>query len=1413
LKALGPVIGQLGGVFGTIGKDLGGLFSTLAPAIKAGTQVFGVLIDVIAGILPVFGKIAAALANALAPAFVALAGIVKSLLPDLTPLVSIFASFAGAVLTDLSGVLGAVAKLFQGLAPTFKTLAQVAGQVFTVLENSNVFAILGDALERLAPALAQLVNTFVKDLAPILPMIVQLIGQLAGVAVTTLTNSLLQLMPVFLNLINKVLVPLVPSLVALTPLLADLVTLLGIGLVGAVKLVTPVLMLLTDGIGLVIKGVSDIDVAFAGAVGSIVGSWGDIKSKTMSILDSIAGFIKAWWPELLGVFTFGIGTVVGLVIQNWGKIKSTTASVFNSIKGTASDIWGGIAGVITGAISGAVGKVHVTIGAFTSWLSTAWGNIVSGVTSFATNIKNGVMAGIVGGINAVIGFLNDIIGVLKSVPFLGDKLHKIATISTSTSGSANQAPTSDLVPGHYQGGLVTQPMYRVGEEAPQHPEIVLASNPAYRQRNLGLWQQAGSMLGVPGFATGGIPGFAEGGGVAKEVGEYFMSKGADRVAAAAVMGNSYQESGWNTDSQDGPGNYPGDPGGAGLAGWTPGSKIPGYGSYPMPPGQWSDVATQAQLYWYGNAAAGSPGIASLMPTMGKMSLDDATSYFFDNWEHGNPAYENLANREHGSQMAFDLLGGKGGGGGILGTIGNIAGSIGSTIAGVPGDVLGLLSDGAKLLISKLPNPSKLLPSWLQGLGGSLIGDATGWIKSKASSLLNDINPFGGGGSNAGVSGKGLPTGVSIPAAGWDPLHDPVDNWIIPILNWAAGHGWAGSITSGYRPPGEVVSNPQGLVAPQGHSNHNLPNYPGGAIDVGDPGDKTDGQALWNILQNYPGSPNLVWGGPTIGDWGHFSATGHARGGIIPGYAQGGIFGDVMALAKGTAASRASAAKKTAATKATLSATGLGSAGSSASTANLLGAAGLLGSGGPLPFDSSDLGGLNSMLGGIFALDGGSTGIGVGPDGDTARLSALISTNTGNWSNDTLFPPPNFGSISDPTQFVVIPPALADGTQPPAYLSSNITGVSSKLGQVIGWETSWVGDLQQAAALSRRMAKPIETAIKRRVAQVAKIKARVQANLKKIKSLNDQITTNGSALKGLANATPPFANPKNEAERKKNKYWLAQQASMKSQIASRITGLTKQLAPLEAENMALTGSKTAGGTTGELAAIQAQLGVPSSSASSLSLAEGGGGTSASGLYGLQGSVAGWLSPITGPGGDLPTQQTALAIYQKQLANLGPGALAAVAAANSSSTALAGSTTAGATSTTGGESAADQVKDQMIEALGLRARSAEALLKAEVPIPGFATGGIPFGGWYGGGGDITASQPTLIGVGDGGTENVSIRKAGQPTQADTLVINFPHGTEWLADQMTVHAESRERGQVRQAIRRLPGAGGGHQVRISR
>lgn len=52
------------------------------------------------------------------------------------------------------------------------------------------------------------------------------------------------------------------------------------------------------------------------------------------------------------------------------------------------------------------------------------------------------------------------------------------------------------------GGVHSKPTFLVGEE--NRPEVVISSNPAYKDKNISYWAMAGHWLGIPGFQMGGI---------------------------------------------------------------------------------------------------------------------------------------------------------------------------------------------------------------------------------------------------------------------------------------------------------------------------------------------------------------------------------------------------------------------------------------------------------------------------------------------------------------------------------------------------------------------------------------------------------------------------------------------------------------------------------------------------------------------------------------------------------------------------------------------------------------------------------------------------------------------------------------------------------------------------------------------
>ena len=108
-----------------------------------------------------------------------------------------------------------------------------------------------------------------------------------------------------------------------------------------------------------------------------------------------------------------------------------------------------------------------------------------------------------------------------------------------------------------------------------------------------------------------------------------------------------------------------------------------------------------------------------------------------------------------------------------------------------------------------------------------------------------------------------------PIAPWNPREKPIASWIVPVLEWAVEHGWHGAVTSGYRTRYEQAQlNAAGLFsAPAGLSNHETTVYPGGAVDVTDPG------LLIQLLKAYNGPRKLIGGVLGAVDPEHFSATG------------------------------------------------------------------------------------------------------------------------------------------------------------------------------------------------------------------------------------------------------------------------------------------------------------------------------------------------------------------------------------------------------------------------------------------------------------------------------------------------------------------------------------------------------------
>jgi hypothetical protein len=310
IKATIPFISQFSGILGNLGKDLGGLFATAAPAIGASMTILSGLLGLLGDLLPAVMKIADIFATALAPVFTAFTGVIRTLIPPLTLVGQVIASFAGAVIGDLAAAFGAVATLISHLAPSLGILATTLSSVFTVMENAGVFAIFGSALENLAVPLANLINALVTGLAPVLPVLVNAASQLVTVFVGALSAAL--------GAVLTALTPVVVIMAQATVAVVDFLQSTG--------LLLPVMAGLALAFGPVSSGIAGIGKALALFTGTsfgtmITGMVGSLREfalategVTLAEKAQLAGMLALDAISPLGWAIIATAAVVGLVV-------------------------------------------------------------------------------------------------------------------------------------------------------------------------------------------------------------------------------------------------------------------------------------------------------------------------------------------------------------------------------------------------------------------------------------------------------------------------------------------------------------------------------------------------------------------------------------------------------------------------------------------------------------------------------------------------------------------------------------------------------------------------------------------------------------------------------------------------------------------------------------------------------------------------------------------------------------------------------------------------------------------------------------------------------------------------------------------------------------------------------------------
>ncbi len=183
---------------------------------------------------------------------------------------------------------------------------------------------------------------------------------------------------------------------------------------------------------------------------------------------------------------------------------------FEALMGTVKIVWANIHTAISGAW-GIIKPVFDKVNAFvTGPLTSVW-NTLSGAVSTAWNKIPGIIGGVLRTVGGLLsGFLNGAATIADKVGLgpLADGLRAAAAatgswgqVSTASNRQTAFMARGGVVP--VGPGFVTNgPQAIVGEGRLAHPEFVIPTDPRYRERARGLWEQAGVKL----MAGGGVIG-------------------------------------------------------------------------------------------------------------------------------------------------------------------------------------------------------------------------------------------------------------------------------------------------------------------------------------------------------------------------------------------------------------------------------------------------------------------------------------------------------------------------------------------------------------------------------------------------------------------------------------------------------------------------------------------------------------------------------------------------------------------------------------------------------------------------------------------------------------------------------------------------------------------------------------------
>ena len=253
-----------------------------------------------------------------------------------------------------------------------------------------------------------------------------------------------------------------------------------------------------------------IQVAWDGILSAIQVAWGVIKTVFAAVSWFVTTILIPIFNTFMGVAKFVFSIIVAVIKDAWeivapvfaaivGFVRDQLISRFNTFMGVAKVVFSAVHGAVSTAWN-IIAPVFRAIVAFVKdKLIPVWDGISGAVSSAFSKIPKIIGAALRTAGNVIAEFMRGAAGIAGTIG-----LDNIAGALRGGAGSADKWGEGFARGGSLPPFVTNGPRAIVGEGNRRFPEFVIPTDPKYRGRAQGLWQQAGTQLLAKGGIVGGI---------------------------------------------------------------------------------------------------------------------------------------------------------------------------------------------------------------------------------------------------------------------------------------------------------------------------------------------------------------------------------------------------------------------------------------------------------------------------------------------------------------------------------------------------------------------------------------------------------------------------------------------------------------------------------------------------------------------------------------------------------------------------------------------------------------------------------------------------------------------------------------------------------------------------------------------